>query len=207
MTDGLLFYWTSWFLWGIVTFFFVKNSTRILLATSILICIICSHLYIVFIPYQMIVSFGVLIVVLTFKYVQLNKTLLHLLATFTIIIGYTGSRIWFISTPLSLFITEQILISLFMTFLICIMMYNLHTRLIVGLLGIAFGEVFYSLISISYYMDYTIGNLAFFDQLALIILFILFVDQMKRSRQWLTQKLLTNHYSLKPRYERLSKDC
>ena len=207
MTEGLIFYWTAWLLWGIVTFFMEKNHTRTLCAASILICLICSNVYISFSPYQMMLSFAFFMIVLAYKYVQAIKTWIQMLATFTIIIGYTSVRIWLVSTPLSLFMRETFFISIVMTLLIYFIIYDFKSQLILGFFGIAFGELFYSLISFTYHIDYTIGTLAFFDSLSLIVLFLLCIDQVKRGYQWLISKFITYQYSVGPHHEKLFKDC
>src|SRR5690625_4360168 len=207
MTEGLIFYWTAWLLWGIVTFFMEKNHTRTLCAASILICLICSNVYISFSPYQMMLSFAFSTIVLAYNYVQAIHTWIQTLASFTIIIGYTSVRIWLVSTPLSLFMRETFFISIVMTLLIYFIIYDFKSQLILGFFGIAFGELFYSLISFTYHIDYTIGTLAFFDSLSLIVLFLLCIDQVKRGYQWLISKFITYQYSVGPHHEKLFKDC
>src|SRR5699024_12766775 len=119
--------------------------TRTLCAASILICFMCSKVSISLSPYQMLLSFAFFMIVLAYKYVQAIKTWIQMLATFTIIIGYTSVRIWLVSTPLSLFMRETFFISIVMTLLIYFIIYDFKSQLILGFFGIAFGELFYSL--------------------------------------------------------------
>lgn len=189
MADGLIFYWTSWLLWSCITFFMPKNRTRTLLAICVLISIICSNMYINVSQYQIALSFCFLMIIITWLYAKLPKTLNHILGTFSITIGYAAIQIWYISSPLSLFIADQLLISTFMTLLIYLIVKHLNNQLIIGLFGMAFGEILYSFITSSYNITHSIGGMAFFDSLSCVVLLILLLEIVKQIRQWITKKI------------------
>lgn len=172
LTNGPLFYWVSWLLWGIITFFWKKDRKRTMLACLILLSIISSNVYVKFGDATILMSFPVLMTGVIIIYAKTIDQFYDVIATFTIMIGYTSLIIWKEITPMWLFVPEVLIVPIFSSLLTFILVRELYKRLIICLLAVSIGELLYSFILSSYNVDTIIGDLSFFDYLATTLLFI-----------------------------------
>lgn len=197
LSYGLIFYWISWLLWIIVTFFMKKGLPRTILACWILGTIIFSNIYFTVDKYNILVSFSILLIGISLVYTKLPNQLYHLFSTFTIIVGYAAILIWKSNTPLWLFMPEYFLVPLGNSLLIFFLINGLYNRLITGIFGITLGELFYSFILSSYNIENVIGDMYFFDNLYITILILFFLSIIQKGNRRI--------YSLLYSYKRLLK--
>lgn len=170
MLFGYLFYWISWMLWIVVTFFMKKNKQRTFFLYGILILITCSNHYISLGDYQFSLAYVILFIACLLIYTLFKGQIYHLFKAFIIMIGYSSILIWNSSAPIWIFIHELILIPVFCCLLMIMLTTGAYKRLMIGIIGMSFGELFYVLILSSYDLNKTIGDLNFFDHLFVTLL-------------------------------------
>src|SRR5690625_3990210 len=156
MIIGHYFYWLSWLLWIFVTFFMKKNIQRTFLSCTILIIISLSNIYINIINFKISIPFLLLFMISLIIFTKLKKEYYHLFAAFTIMIGYSSILFWINHTPLWLFIHELLLVPIFCCFLIFFIVKDFLNRIIIGIVGMTFGEAFYHVILSSYGINFSI---------------------------------------------------
>src|SRR5690625_4591201 len=135
-TFGLLFYWISWLIWVLVTFFMKKSKQRTLLFCSILLLIIFSNTYVTVGSFNISISYVLLLIGSLVIYTLLEKQFYHAFVSFTVMIGYSGLLIWINSTPLWLFLHELLIIPFVCNFIILLLTKGIYSRITTGLLGI-----------------------------------------------------------------------
>ncbi|MGM8211632.1 YphA family membrane protein [Virgibacillus sp. W0430] len=173
MESGMLFYWLSWIFWIITTFFIKKSLLRTVVSGWILLVIIGSTIYV---PIGVSTVSAALLILLAgsaLLYTQLTQMYYALFASFTVTIGYTAILIWEKITPIWFILPRELLISIVLCLLLTMMSEQFIHRLLIGLLGISFGEIFYSFMLSSYSLQSEIGHLQFLDQAAVMVLFLL----------------------------------
>lgn len=175
ITFGLFFYWLAWVFWIIVIFFMKKSKQQTFFSYGILMLIIFSNKYIMIGHFNLSISYLMLLAGSLYMYTKLNRQIYHLLISFTVMIGYSAILIWKNSTPLWLFIHELLFIPFVCSFLIIILSTGLYNRLITGILGITAGQLLYNLILSSYDLNQKIGDLHFFDQLFITLIFLIII--------------------------------
>jgi len=179
LMNGFLFYWMSWLLWVIVTFFLNKSKLRTILACWLLIIIFTSNTYVSIDNYTLLLGYVIFFLGVIFIHTLLPRPFYHLFVSFTIMIGYTSILLWKDGSSLSLFIPELIFIPIFSSFLILLLTTKLYSRVITGVLGMSTAELLYGFIITEYQVNITIGNLAFFDILFTTITLLFFIDRIQ----------------------------
>lgn len=193
MANGLLFYWFSWILWIIVTFFMIKSKKRTILASWILVTILSSSIYIGT-PNQQISVALLLVVVGSFALlIQLPRVIYHLFASFTIMIGYAAILLWEKGSPVWFILPRVILISFILGLLITILAKGFYNQLGICLLGLSCGELIYGLMLSSYGFHVPIGEMQFFDVLLFILGILTLLDVLHTGKYKLYSVLQNNH--------------
>ncbi|SES80906.1 hypothetical protein SAMN05216389_102264 [Oceanobacillus limi] len=199
MNDGLYFYWISWIIWVMVTFFMKKTSHRAYYATWILISIILSNVYITFSKYDISLTFLSVIIGGFFLVPQIPKTTYHLFCSFTLMIGYTSILIWEGQAPVWLFMPRFILIPLICIVMVCFLVKGLISRITVTLIGICAGELLYSYMLSNYYISNIVGEMVFFDSLFIILFILICLDLIQLLKRKIV--LLTQNYKRTMRWQ------
>ncbi|MEN1969141.1 hypothetical protein WMZ97_13830 [Lentibacillus sp. N15] len=181
MSDGLIFLWFAWILWIIVTFFMKKGSRRTFFACIILLLICGSNASWAISGYQVTPSFVILLASLIFFH-GVAQSLYLLFASFTICLGYTGILFWEQITPIWMFLPRYVLIPLILIILVSTITNRMDYKLAVGLIGITFGEIYYSLILASYSIQETIGDMAFFDMIFVYLMFLTILEILHKGK-------------------------
>src|SRR5690625_398094 len=174
--NGFLFYWMSWLLWVIVTFFLNKSKLRTILACWLLIIIFTSNTYVSIDNYTLLLGYVIFFLGVIFIHTLLPRPFYHLFVSFTIMIGYTSILLWKDGSSLSLFIPELIFIPIFSSFLILLLTTKLYSRVITGVLGMSTAELLYGYIIKEYHVNIKIVNKTVFDILFNMIIFLFFLD-------------------------------
>lgn len=182
MSHIVLFYWLSWLLWIIFAFFFIKGRKRTLFCYWILFTIMTSNMYVhILNKYLLFLPYLLLLAIIIMLYTKLPRRYYYLTCTFIMMIGYIGVSTLRDYTMVSLFIPSIIIVPLFCSALISLLTFGFLNRLIISVLGLTFGELFYSLIWLSYEKDKTIGDVHFFIALYFLMLFLLLFTTIKKS--------------------------
>lgn len=200
MTYGFIFYWLSWLIWGITTFFMKKGQLRLVLSCLILVIILCSNLYLSIGEYDLLVSFIILICISGLLHASSPKSSYHLFISFTIMIGYTAILLWKQNTSLWFFISEFFVLPILYSILIILIIKGLYNRLVTSILGISAGEVLYGFILSSYNLPITIGDLDFFVNLYMIILYLFLLHIFQMGKRQLYVLIRKNYSTLKEDY-------
>ncbi|MFD2045877.1 hypothetical protein ACFSTA_13195 [Ornithinibacillus salinisoli] len=183
MINGLYFYWISWTLWVIVTFFMKKNTKRTLLSYWILVSIIVSNAYFTFDYYDISLTFISILIGGFLLFPHISRMVYHMFCTFTMMIGYASILIWEGQAPIWLFMPRFVLIPLICIFMICILVRGLYPRITVALVGICSGEFLYSHMLSNYYISYVVGEMIFFDTLSLILFIIIGIEWIRKLKR------------------------
>src|SRR5690625_2567552 len=148
--NGFLFYWMSWLLWIIVTFFLNNGRVRTILACWLLIVMITSRTYVVIDNYTLLLGYVIFFIGIIFIHTLLPRPFYHLFVSFTIMIGYTSILLWKDGTTVSLFIPELIFIPIFSSLLILLLTIKLYLRVITGVHGMSLSVFLYVLLMINF---------------------------------------------------------
>lgn len=173
MTYEFIFYWLSWLLWIVTIFFMKKGQTRFILSGAILVTILCSNIYLSVGDHDLLLSFVILITVSGLMHTTFSKPYYYLFVSFTIMIGYTAILLWKQTSSLWLFVSEFFLIPSICFILVILIIRGLYNQLVTSILGISTGEVLHGFMLSSYYLPTTIGDLEFFVNLYMVILYLL----------------------------------
>ncbi|MGM8365330.1 YphA family membrane protein [Virgibacillus sp. W0181] len=172
MEDGMIYYWLSWIFWIAVTFFMEKTWIRVFFSAWILLMIIGSSLYIPLLKGNVSLSFLILFAGTIVLYTKIKNVYYALFASFTITIGYAAILIWEKVTPIWFILPREIFISLIICIMVTVFTDNFINRILIGLLGVIFGEILYSFMLSSYNMQHSTGQMEFFDQVTVMVLFL-----------------------------------
>ncbi|WP_068671993.1 hypothetical protein [Oceanobacillus sp. Castelsardo] len=194
MEEGILFFWTSWLLWIIVTFLMKKSFRRTLLAYWTLLTIIGSSFYFYIGPFVFSLAIFILLGGTIILMSKQTKTIYHLLSAFTITICYSALLLWEKISPIWVILPREILISIIIGYLVTILSYNFRGRISICLFGMLTGEMIYSFILSGYGFQEVVGEKAFLDTLIYALLLLTVLDILHKGRIKVTTlitKLLT----------------
>ncbi|MFC4557398.1 hypothetical protein ACFO3D_04145 [Virgibacillus kekensis] len=169
MANGLIFYWLSWMLWIVITFFLNKSFIRTMAACFTLAMIFLAETYINLMSLKISLSYILLLGLLIVFQAKKKQLLLHTFTAFSVAVGYMGTLIWVNFTPLNLFFPSDAVIFVVLLLLISNIISKPKSRLVAGSLGITVGEIGYSLISIYYGYKDIVGDMGFFDLLTPVV--------------------------------------
>jgi len=96
-------------------------------------------------------------------------------------IGYISILLWKKITPVWFFMPSYFMIPVITVILIFLLVQSFDKQVIVALVGIAFGQLIYGLIIISYRLHNVIGEHSFFIHLSLTVLFLIFIQFIQQS--------------------------
>lgn len=202
MSSGLLFYWFSWILWIIVTFFMQKNRLRTLLACWILSVILYSNLYISINTFQISVSYLFLLAGTVILYARIPVMIFHVFGSLTIMIGYSAILIWENQMPFNLFFPSFLIISCFLFILITFITTGIWNRLACTLLGMTGGELLYSIVLSEYLIVEVIGDKRFFDFILVLTIAIICQAFLLKFKLIITQKIHHASTASKPLFRK-----
>lgn len=181
--SGLIFYWISWMLWVIITFFMEKTNQRLILASWILLILIGSNVYIELFTYSISIAFIFLFIGTLLLTTQSKRLYYSVFSSFTIMIGYIAILIWEKVTPVWFIFPRELFIPFFIFVLLTLFSKRFYHRLAIGLLGVSFAEIFYFFILSDGYVSSIIGKKEFFDHIAILIIFLLLSSLLQSVKQ------------------------
>jgi hypothetical protein len=169
--EGVFIYWFGWLLWVVITFFWSKSKARFWNAFSLL-------LFFILLPKTLVFANTTvhLVYVLFSSYLfwQLNKAkecnLVHaFIASITIAAAYAGFQMMMIFDPVVVYIDSRWMIGLMTGVISFFLAATFKLRLLFAFSGLIQGELLAGLVMQHHlYMDYSIGNLYFFDIVAVV---------------------------------------
>lgn len=200
MEDGILFYWFSWILWIIVTFFMRKGRNRLVFASCILLSIIVSSITISI--YSLFTISFTFIVLFLYSLVILANLSNHMKLTFasaTISICYIALLIWEKVSPVWMIFPRIIIFAFIIGFVAIILSNQFYVRIATTLFGMNIGEVIYSFIWYRYGVLEEVGDLVFLDTLFTLLLLLTILAILQKGKQRIT--LFLNHYKQSMRWQ------
>ncbi|MBP1969624.1 hypothetical protein J2Z83_001731 [Virgibacillus natechei] len=195
--SGLLFYWFSWILWIVVTFFMEKSKNRTILACWILLSILSSDIYVVIGSYPVSIALLLMLTGSILLLLQSPHLIYHLSASFTIMIGYAAILLWEISSPILIILPRVILISFILGLVVILLAKGLYSQLGICLLGLSCGEIVHGLMLSSYGFNVSIGEMQFFDNVLFLLVIIVFVNGLHKGKYKLSSVLNNNKQSMR----------
>ncbi|MUK87256.1 hypothetical protein GMD78_02420 [Ornithinibacillus sp. L9] len=181
--DGIYFYWFSWIIWVVVTFFMNKTKKRTFISCWILLSITTSNVYVTVYQYDMSLTFVSILMGGFFLFSYIPRTTYHLFCAFTMMIGYSSILIWEGQAPIWLFMPRYILIPLIAILMVCLLAKGLYPRIAIILVGICSGELLYCHMLSDYYISKVIGEMVFFDTLLIILFGLICIEAIQTLKQ------------------------
>src|SRR5699024_2422526 len=139
LTTGLLFYWLAWIFCVLTTFFMSKTWKRTFFSCWILLIILCANIYIENIHFPISLSLFILCVGVAVWIAHLQCWSRFLVTSFIIMIGYTALLFWGRNTPVWLFMTRSVILSMFSTLFISCLAKPFFTIVITVILVMSVG--------------------------------------------------------------------
>ncbi|RYG73620.1 hypothetical protein EU245_05840 [Lentibacillus lipolyticus] len=189
MSDGLIFYWFAWIGCIIVIFFMPDGKLRTFLMTCALLLIFLSYFQLTIAAFTFSLSYAVLLAVTFCLSARLPRTVFHFTVSFIVMIGYAGVLIWYVSTPLELFVPRLAMQPLVPFLLAILLTKGFRNRLISCLSGMAGGEWLYSIILSSYSLPDVIGDMRFFDTAIILVAALVFQHVLAAGKRKLKDTL------------------
>ncbi|MGP7816072.1 YphA family membrane protein [Niallia sp. 01092] len=170
--DGASFYWCTWVLWIITTFFMKKeNKYRFAYSVCLLLAIIIS-------PYQLnvggfTISWLLLIIlgVLFIYAASLRKTAIFsfFICVFLTMLAYCTFQLLAILDPVWMLFNQNWMLAIFLMILARVLYSNPVKQIMLILFGSINGDILFALLLKPYHVFYSIGTLHFFDCLLISI--------------------------------------
>jgi hypothetical protein len=170
--EGLIFYWISWMVWIMATFFMDRNNKyRFLLSAWILFFIMLSPWTLKIFNVETGIGGLFLLVSLYIFAGRLKKLskLYFLFCAFILMMAYVTFHLFELFDPVWVIFPRNWMLSVLLVYLAVLLQKNRMLRLPLILLGSIQGEVLYALILNQFSFPYTIGSLAFLDIMAISV--------------------------------------
>jgi hypothetical protein len=176
MMEGLLFYLLFWIGWIITTFFYPKtHPDRLKLSVWFLVTILFSTFNFNLFEFTLSGSGAFILFTAYLSIVQFEKKqILYLLLTsFIIVIAYVCFLLFELFDPIWIIMKREWMLSLLISYLAIFLHSEKKQRILVILIGMIQGDMFYAQIIRKYSFHYPSVTLSFLDALALTFAIIL----------------------------------
>ncbi|KON87220.1 hypothetical protein AF332_10590 [Sporosarcina globispora] len=170
--EGLFFFWISWMVWIMATFFMDrKNKYRLVLSAWTLIFIMLSPRTLSILNFEIGLAGLFLLVSLYIVAGRLKRLskIYFLFCSFILMMAYVTFHLFELFDPVWVIFSREWMLSFLLIYMAVLLQKNRRLRLPLILLGGIQGEVLYALILKQFSFPYTIGSLAFLDIMALSI--------------------------------------
>ncbi|MBN8200296.1 YphA family membrane protein [Bacillus sp. NTK034] len=201
--EGLIFYWISWMVWIMATFFLDRNNKyRFLLSAWILIFIMLSPW--TFKIFNVETGIGGLFLIVSLyifagRLKKLSK-LYFFFCTFILMMAYVIFHLFELFDPVWVMFSRNWMLSILLVYMAVLLQKNRMLRLPLILLGGIQGEVLYALILKQFSFPYTIGSLAFLDIMAISVS----ISAVWITVQWAVKFIETNFKHFEREKQKLS---
>jgi hypothetical protein len=200
--EGFLFYWLFWIGWIITTFFYPKrHPERFIFSAWILGTILLSTFYLNLFGFKLSGS-GVFILFTAYLYIvqfEKKQILYMLLTSFIIVIAYVCFLLFELFDPIWIIFKREWMLSLLITYIVIFLHSEKRQRILVILIGMIQGEVFYAQIIRKYSLLYPSVTLPFLDVFALTLVIILTWNGLETTAKYY-EKYFRNEETEKSKY-------
>ncbi|WP_264738412.1 hypothetical protein [Cytobacillus firmus] len=170
--EGLIFYWISWMVWIMATFFMDRNNKyRFLLSAWILFFIILSPWTLKIFNVETSIG-GLFLLISLYIFAGRLKKLrkfYFLFCAFILMMAYVTFHLFELFDPVWVIFSRNWMLSVLLVYMAVLLQKNRMLRLPLILLGGIQGEVLYALVLKQFSFPYTIGSLAFLDIMAISV--------------------------------------
>jgi len=165
--EGVYFYWFSWMLWVMYTFFMRKNKIRFVAAVSLLMVIILSPYDIDIGSFRITYSY-IFLTIFTYYFVSRRRRwpLYYMfIASLILTLAFVSYHLFSLFDPIWLFMDRTWLLALIMAGLSIVLYTDHYSRLLLLISAMCQGDLLYAVIINRYAFPHTVGSLAFLDAL------------------------------------------
>lgn len=170
--EGLIFFWISWMVWIMATFFMDRNNKyRFLLSAWILFFIMLSPWTLKIFNVETSIG-GLFLLISLYIFAGRLKKLskfYFLFCAFILMMAYVTFHLFELFDPVWVIFSRNWMLSFLLVYMAVLLQKNRMLRLPLILLGGIQGEVLYALILKQFSFPYTIGSLAFLDIMAISV--------------------------------------
>ncbi|WP_243290078.1 hypothetical protein [Bacillus sp. FJAT-47783] len=186
--EGIIYYWTMWFGWTIVTFWMEKGKRRWLYASFIMMNIIVSQSYWSFSFGQIGFSYFLFILFGIFNLRRTKKKVHSTFSVATIAFAYAGIELFHVYDPVWFFGNVSIICALLSFILSLLLSKTYEETLAYTLTGVCLGDALFWTV-IFQVMNYpiTIGSPPFLDTISYVGIFFTLWLLFKSLTKWLEQ--------------------
>ncbi|MCQ6273865.1 hypothetical protein JMM81_02590 [Bacillus sp. V3B] len=167
--DGLLFYWFFWLGWIVTTFFYPKtHPERLIVSAWILVVILLSTTTLNVVVFEMSAA-GLFIILTMYLYaatLQIKKLLYFFLSSFILMLTTVCFLLFELFDPIWVWIEREWLLAILVTIIVVLLQSDKKQRILIMLLGMIQGELFYSLILMKYSFSNPVATLYSLDAVA-----------------------------------------
>ncbi|MGO4888136.1 hypothetical protein ACJ2A9_10285 [Anaerobacillus sp. MEB173] len=171
--DGIYFYWIGWGAWVIATFFMAKTKSRMYTAIVILVTIALSITELRIFGYEVSAAFVFSVIIGYFLLSKLAflKLLYYFITCIILAFAYVSFSLFALYDPVWVIFDYSLMLATTLVVLTLFLVKDQYLRVVSLTVGAIQGEVVYSVVLHSIYYQKPIGTLAFFDMLAIAIIF------------------------------------
>ncbi|HET7616553.1 MAG TPA: hypothetical protein VFK27_06275 [Bacillales bacterium] len=168
MQHGLLFYWTVWTAWVVVTFLLPKERLRTELAILILLVLIGSARTLTLYHFQLNAALPVILIYCYWKLSGLKRSkLVYTVAVSHIVtLAYMGFSMYTLYDPAVLWIDRKWMTAVLIFLAVQFMVRSFVLRIVAAVIGTIHGNVLLALTLSGLSLSVLAGSLHFFDMLA-----------------------------------------
>ncbi|PLR75634.1 hypothetical protein CU633_20060 [Bacillus sp. V3-13] len=168
--EGIIFYWSSWLIWILTTFFLKReNRYRFRISLAILVAIMLSTAQFSLFGLTFNAAPVVLLLFVYWEVAKLNKGQLayYFICALIVTLAYVSFLLFELFDPVWVLFDRKLMLGFIIVYLIVLLYGDLRMRLCILLSAVFHGEVVFAFILKKLAIDYKIGTLEFLDFVAL----------------------------------------
>lgn len=195
MLNDFFYFWMSWMLWIIVTFFLKKQRLRTGFMCWILLTMIGSQIYLVFDNY-VVISLAYLSIIVGVMILYLLQTNLfeQTIIIFIVTLSLNSLKIFLNIAPIWLIFSESLMVVISSVTLTLLLAKVLYKRIVVLIASLCLSEVLYNILLFQYFYKINIGDIDFLYEITLgscAITVVHFLQQVRK--QWMNKFKRIHH--------------
>ncbi|PLR82637.1 hypothetical protein CVD25_05275 [Bacillus canaveralius] len=168
--EGIIFYWISWLIWILATFFLKKeNRYRFRISLAMLIAIMLSTAQFSLFGFSFYWAPVVLLLFVYWEIAKLKKGQLayYIICALIVTLAYVSFLLFELFDPVWVLFDRKLMLGFIIVYLIVVLYEDIKMRICILLSGAFHGEVVFALIIKKLAINYKIGALEFLDLVAL----------------------------------------
>lgn len=171
--DGVYIYWFGWGFWVVATFLWPKSKKRFYCAFGILLLLLLLPYTLLVNNYSVHIIYLIILFIIYYVVAQQKrreKYLLFPVMTIAVAAFYAGFRLILLFDPVIMFVDSRWMIASLLAILSYVLATTFTKRLLVCLSGLLHGELLIKIHPLSTQVREAIGDLYFFDIVAIVSL-------------------------------------